>query len=75
MVIKFLLALIENASAAITFLKNRGAKNVIFACIVAAPIGINRIMKDHPDVKIFGAALDRELNDKGYNILRPSNYI
>ena len=55
-----------SASAAITFLKNRGAKNVIFACIVAAPVGINRIMKDHPDVKIYGAALDRELNDKGY---------
>jgi len=55
-----------SASAAITFLKNHGAKNVIFACIVAAPIGINRLMKDHPDVKIFGAALDRELNDKGY---------
>lgn len=55
-----------SASAAITFLKNRGAKNVIFACIVAAPKGIERIYKDHSDVKIFGAALDRELNDKGY---------
>ena len=55
-----------SASAAITFLKNRGAKNIIFACIVAAPKGINRIAEDHPDVKIFGAALDRELNDKGY---------
>jgi uracil phosphoribosyltransferase len=55
-----------SASAAISFLKKRGAKNIIFACIVAAPGGINRINKDHPDVKIFGAALDRELNDKGY---------
>ena len=55
-----------SASAAISFLKKRGAKNIIFACIVAAPGGINKINKDHPDVKIFGAALDRELNDKGY---------
>ena len=55
-----------SASAAISFLKKRGAKNIIFACIVAAPVGINKISKDHPDVKIFGAALDRELNDKGY---------
>lgn len=55
-----------SASAAITFLKNRGAKNIIFACIVAAPTGIERMANDHPDVRIFGAALDRELNDKGY---------
>ena len=55
-----------SASAAISFLKKRGAKNIIFACIVAAPEGIIKINKDHPDVKIFGAALDRELNDKGY---------
>jgi uracil phosphoribosyltransferase len=55
-----------SASAAISFLKKRGAKNIVFACIVAAPKGINKINKDHPDVKIFGAALDRELNDKGY---------
>ncbi len=55
-----------SASAAISFLKKRGAKNIIFACIVAAPEGINQINEDHPDVKIFGAALDRELNDKGY---------
>ncbi len=55
-----------SASAAISFLKKRGADNIIFACIVAAPEGINKINEDHPDVKIFGAALDRELNDKGY---------
>jgi len=55
-----------SASAAISFLKKRGAKNIIFACIVAASEGINKINKDHPDVKIFGAALDRELNNKGY---------
>ena len=57
-----------SASAAISFLKKRGADNIIFACIVAAPEGINKINEDHPDLKIFGAALDRELNDKGYII-------
>ena len=55
-----------SASTAISFLKKRGAGDIIFACIVAAPEGINRINSDHPDVKIFGAALDRELNAKGY---------
>ncbi len=55
-----------SASAAISFLKKRGAQNIIFACIVAAPEGINKINEDHPDVKIFGAALDRKLNNKGY---------
>jgi uracil phosphoribosyltransferase len=55
-----------SASAAISFLKKRGADNIIFACIVAAPEGIKKINEDHLDVKIFGAALDRELNDKGY---------
>jgi len=55
-----------SASAAISFLKKRGAKNIIFACLVAAPEGIKKINNEHPDVKIFGAALDRELNDKGY---------
>ncbi len=55
-----------SASAAISFLKKRGAENILFACIVAAPEGINKINEDHPDVTIFGAALDRELNNKGY---------
>lgn len=55
-----------SASAAISFLKKRGAKNIIFACIVASPEGITKIKEDHPEVKIFGAALDRELNENGY---------
>ncbi|MGA8264024.1 MAG: uracil phosphoribosyltransferase [Ignavibacteriaceae bacterium] len=55
-----------SASEAIKFLKKRGAKNIIFACLVAAPEGIKKMERDHPDVMIFGAALDRELNNKGY---------
>ncbi|QQS34599.1 MAG: uracil phosphoribosyltransferase [Ignavibacteriales bacterium] len=55
-----------SASEAIKYLKKRGAIDIVFACLVAAPKGVDRISNDHPDVKIFGAALDRELNDKGY---------
>ncbi len=55
-----------SCSEAIKFLKKRGAKNIIFACLVAAPEGIRKVERDHSDVKIFGAALDRELNSRGY---------
>ena len=55
-----------SASAAVSFLKERGAGNITFACLVAAPEGIKRLHDDHSDVLIYGAALDRELNDKGY---------
>jgi len=55
-----------SASAAISFLKKRGAKNLVFACLLAAPEGVKKLLKDHPDVIIFSAALDRQLNKKGY---------
>lgn len=55
-----------SSSQAILNLKKRGSKNCMFACIVASPEGLLRMRKDHPDVKIFGAALDRQLNDRGY---------
>ncbi|MFZ0454642.1 MAG: uracil phosphoribosyltransferase [Ignavibacteriaceae bacterium] len=55
-----------SATEALKYLKNRGAKECTFACLVAAPEGSNKIMQDHPDVKIYSAALDRELNNKGY---------
>ncbi len=55
-----------SASAAITFLKKQGAKGCVFACLVAAPEGVKKLLDDHPEVKIFSAALDRQLNDKGY---------
>ena len=55
-----------SASTAIKFLKKRESVKIIFACLVAAPEGINKLKEDHPEVKIFGAALDRELNEKGY---------
>jgi len=55
-----------SASAAVSFLKKRGAGNITFACLVAAPEGIKKLSEDHPDVLIYGAALDRGLNEKGY---------
>lgn len=57
-----------SASAAITFLKNRGIKNIKFMCLIAAPEGIARVTTDHPDVKIFCAARDEKLNDHSYII-------
>lgn len=55
-----------SASEAINYLKSRGAKKIVFACLVSAPDGVEKISVNHPEVKIFSAALDRELNDKGY---------
>src|SRR4030065_1863084 len=55
-----------SSSQAINNLKKRGSKEWMFACIVASPEGLHRMKKDHPDVKIFCAALDRELNERGY---------
>ncbi len=55
-----------SAAAAVTALKNAGATRIRFLCIVAAPEGVNRLSKEHPDVQIYCAALDRELNDQGY---------
>lgn len=55
-----------SSSQAITNLKKRGSKECMFACIVASPEGLYRMNKDHPDVKIFGASLDRGLNERGY---------
>ncbi|HHY81807.1 MAG TPA: uracil phosphoribosyltransferase [Clostridiales bacterium] len=55
-----------SASAAISFLKQRGAKNIKMVCLIAAPEGIARLQKDHNDVDIFAAAVDEKLNSHGY---------
>ncbi len=55
-----------SASAAVTFLKQRGIKAIKFMCLIAAPEGIKRLHRDHPDVPIFCAALDEKLNDHAY---------
>lgn len=55
-----------SASAAIDFVKQRGAKDIIFMCLIAAPEGIEVLHKAHPDVKIFIAAKDSHLNEHAY---------
>ena len=55
-----------SSSAALTLLKEKGAKSMILMCLVAAPEGIDVITKDHPDVPIYVAAVDERLNEKGY---------
>lgn len=55
-----------SASAAVNFLKQRGAKRIKFNSILAAPEGIERLKKDHPDVEIYTAGIDEKLNDHGY---------
>lgn len=55
-----------SAIAAITAIKNRGAKNIRFVCLVASPEGVKNFHSIHPDVPIYTAAVDDHLNEKGY---------
>jgi uracil phosphoribosyltransferase len=55
-----------SASAAVGFIKGKGGKNIRLITLVAAPEGVEKITRDHPDVKIFTTALDRQLNQNGY---------
>lgn len=52
--------------AAIQMLKDKGVKNIRFLCILAAPEGVERMQKEHPDVDLYIGALDECLNDHGY---------
>ena len=51
---------------AIAQLKEEGVTNIKFLCLIAAPEGVEKMQKEHPDVKIYCAALDEKLNEKGY---------
>lgn len=55
-----------SASAAITFIKQKGVSSIKLMCLIAAKAGIDRINKDHPDVEIYCASVDEVLNDHGY---------
>jgi len=55
-----------SAVAAMTALKKAGAVRLRFMCIVAAPEGVKAMLTHHPDVPVYSAALDRQLNAKGY---------
>lgn len=61
-----MLATANSAIAAVDRLKRRGATNLRFLCLLAAPEGIRRFNAAHPDVPIFTAAIDSHLNEKGY---------
>ena len=61
-----MLATGHSASAALTRVKEAGAKNIRFICLLAAPDGIQTLKEEHPDVTIFTAAMDRQCNEKGY---------
>ncbi|MDE6914513.1 MAG: uracil phosphoribosyltransferase, partial [Lachnospiraceae bacterium] len=52
--------------AAIRMLKEKGCKSIHFMCIIAAPEGVERMQREHPDVDIYIGALDEKLNDHGY---------
>ena len=55
-----------SASAAIEILKESGCPHIKLMCILAAPEGVERIQRDHPDVEIYTAGVDECLNDHGY---------
>lgn len=55
-----------SAAAAITMLKDKGIKNIHFLCIIAAPEGLAKLQKEHPDVDVYVGALDEGLNDHKY---------
>ena len=66
LVIDPMLATGGSAIASISYLKKAGVTNLRFMCLVASPAGVEALTAAHPDVPIYCAAIDRELNDKGY---------
>lgn len=61
-----MLATGNSSAAAIDMIKDAGAKNIVFMCLLAAPEGIERMRSAHPDVPIVTASVDECLNEKGY---------
>lgn len=55
-----------SAIAAIDLVKEKGAKSIKLVCLVAAPEGVNAVLKAHPEVDIYVASLDEKLNEQGY---------
>ena len=55
-----------SAVAAVNFIKEHGGKKIKFLCIIAAPEGLKRLHEAHPDIQIYVAQLDRELNENAY---------
>ena len=61
-----MLATGNSSAAAIDLVKETGAAEIKFLCLLAAPEGVARMKQAHPDVPVVTAALDERLNDKGY---------
>ena len=61
-----MLATANSAIAAVQMLKDRGAANLRFLCLLAAPEGVERFRAAHPDVPVYTASIDSHLNEKGY---------
>lgn len=61
-----MLATGNSSAAAVSMLKEAGARDIRFLCLLAAPEGVARMQEAHPDVPVVTAALDKRLNDKGY---------
>ena len=66
LVVDPMLATGGSGSAAVGYVKDAGADDITFVCVVAAPEGLARLQGDHPDVPIVAAALDRRLNEHAY---------
>ena len=65
-VIDPMLATGNSADKAITMVKKAGAKNIIFACLLAVPEGVDLIYQKHPEIPIYTCCLDKGLNEMGY---------
>ncbi len=61
-----MLATANSATAAIERIKERGARDIRFVCLLAAPEGVAKLRAEHPDVEIWTASIDSHLNDHGY---------
>ena len=61
-----MLATGNSTAAAVEIVKRAGAASIRLIAVIAAPEGIARIHRDHPDVSIVVASIDRALNEKGY---------
>ena len=55
-----------SACAAVELLKKRGITKIVFLCLIAAPEGVERFQKEHPDVELYIGGLDDRLNEDGY---------
>lgn len=61
-----IIATAESACKAIQLVKNQGATNIKFMCILLSKLGVEKLSNNHPDIKIYCVALDNNVDDKGY---------